>query len=543
MARQSSTRTGLKKYSQVVPSPSHANLITAARAQLKSNAANESGIGNGSLQGTTGQIFTADGYDPNGAKGVAFDLSAYTAQTNVSGWLHMEMSPNLNDGISVAVNGAPTPTEPAGRGTSDNYIISTTDAVTGSWPTLAAIKNGVYWAATGGSFKSYMLGISSYDGVANYIYGFDKTGQDDNYIDIVWEVNKYMDLYWSGLLVSRQDCPASLPVSNSFKYVVPGARTSSSTNNNLGAYVKNFFAAKANQLMDTSGAIGMIGDSLTTGGGLPSSLYDLPAISAAKAGANPALSGAVRPPWAPKNGITLGNGNAACNGFDGAGADTGAIAYGDTGYMACFFRKLGKVGWMPSNNKCYARAGQGSSSMVGQLDAMMTAYAGVIPDILCAPFGTNDYIALGNAASTDATTFDTNAKALLTAAYNYGIKKVIIHTVPKGGSASAYNNSTYDAALLAINTKVALLQDWCISQGYGSNFLSIWDAFTNFGGLTPDLTKFKPAGTSIQDVHYNVRGMVDFGMGFGDIAASWYSSGGSGSGSGVLSGILGSILG
>lgn len=543
MARSGSTRAGLRKYNQVVPTPSHPNLLSYARAQLKSSASTEPGIGSGSLQGNVVAVFGDTGYNMNVGKPVVYDCATDVATLQTTGWVHMEMTPDYNNGLS---NSEGVVTRPSGMVAATISVYSTTDVVTsGSGSTVVAggFKSYIGWT-TGGQFTSYLNGTggTDYPGKFFYVYGHDKQGAEDNYLDAMWETNGTIDIYWSGLLVSRQVCIAPT-TANIRRLIAFGANTSNATTTLGTARIRNCFVAKADNapVMDTSGAIGMIGDSQTTTGGLPTEMFDLPET----AGGTTSAAGGIRCPWVPKNGLTTGSGNPTSNGFDGGGFLTvsGTPTFrGDVGYMASFFRKLGKAGWMPSNNKCYATAGAGSSAMVAQLDAMMLAYGSTIPDILLAPFGTNDYISMGGVPTTDATNFDNNAKAMLTAAYNYGIKKVIMWTVPKGGTAPDYNTVNYDNALLAINAKVNALQAWCVSQGYGSGFLSVWDAFTYYGGLNVDTSKFKTSVSAITDVHFNPQGSAEFGMAFGDIATNWYSSGGSGGSSGMIGGLISGLI-
>jgi len=511
-----STKNGLKKYNGVVPAPSHPNLITSLRAQLKSTAATEVGIGSASLQGSAVGVFTTDGYDPNGGKPIQFDasISGNATAFDTNGWIHMEMTPDYNNGTNPA---AGVYSGPVGRSGAAYFFSS---ASTGSFGAAGAVKAGINWASSGSSglFTPYLNGIAV-PGSPFYIYGHDKTGTADNYVDIIWRASTYMDIYWSGLLVSRQVYPATHSAgADIFKYQCPAGQTNGTATN--GAKMRNFFAMPTPQttIMDTSGAILHIGDSQTVTQGLPSTFYDLPETGADNV--------AVRLPWAPKNGLTTGGGNPACNGFLAGGVtDGGPSTLGDVGLISAFYRKLGKAGWMPSNNKNYAVAGESSSAMVTQFNTAMAAYAGVVPAVLTALFGTNDYISMGGAASTDTTSFTTNCQALITAAYNAGIPKMIMWTIPEGGTATEYVGvAAYEAALAALNVAVWALPAWSLSQGYGADFLSIYDCFTAMGGLTVDTDSFIARTVPLTNVHLSAQGGTTAGQGIGDIVANWWYS-------------------
>lgn len=135
---------------------------------------------------------------------------------------------------------------------------------------------------------------------------------------------------------------------------------------------------------------------------------------------------------------------------------------------------------------------------------------GYRPALVTCILGTND-VAVLRAPATFASTYQT----LLTKLKNYAVRRVVLGTIPSFRADTSYTEE-YHTNTVALNEQIKALPAWATAQGYGANWCSVVDLWSNFGGNSIDLADFQTA-----NIHPSSQGSAKIGrwMGSGAVQA------------------------
>lgn len=213
------------------------------------------------------------------------------------------------------------------------------------------------------------------------------------------------------------------------------------------------------------------------------------------------------PYWHENYGYTSG---------DVAGA--GGSHNSDGAFIPEFYRVLAKSGYFPRRNWNGGRSG-GTVATAASNIVPATSYAGYVelmrglgyrPALVTCILGTND-VAVLRAPATFASTYQT----LLTKLKNYAVRRVVLGTIPSFRADTSYTEE-YHTNTVALNEQIKALPAWATAQGYGANWCSVVDLWSNFGGNSIDLADFQTA-----NIHPSSQGSAKIGrwMGSGAVQA------------------------
>lgn len=429
------------------------------RAALRATTADEAGISNATQYSATMDI-TADGIDPNGVRGLTYDISASDAALQAGGRMSVLLDQNFNiDGFDPA---------------STQYLASVQHF------NLQFKGNQRFRFQLGSAIPE----ISTED---IFIGGAGKPSEWQ--VDINW--NGFdIELFFDGLPVLAHTFTAWGATFASNMY---GAGLTSIANDYEGNRIKDLLlTSEPFTFINANESVMFLGDSLTTQGSPPVFM-------------TAPQAGWASPDWLPTNNQ---GGFAGFSGVDNSNSSPSFTT--DEGLVCSFMRKLFKAGIRPTNNTNFARTGDDVGQQVGQV-ALLTGAQN--PTLAVCHLGTN------NAADNQpASQFVSEYQTLITELEGEGIARMIICTVPSmessAGGAVDRSGQVYRDAVDSYNAEIDGLIAWSIAQGYSIQIHKA-DVFTALGGHAINPSHFKVA-----DLHYAEPGSNIAGDTAGDVAVA-----------------------
>ena len=310
-------------------------------------------------------------------------------------------------------------------------------------------------------------------------------------IDTVWnkgEVQIFVDYLKVGHIRLRSTSEYQTPEFGQF-YI--GGLTTVADSGPAGYPIKNFQVVARETLFPVHplyGKVGYLGDSFTAG-------------AQAYAGM---VTGApsTYPSWNPGPGWQSAHGS----------QPSYQTQFKDVSYICELTRTLSKAGiWTDGGRGNFNQAVSGSKATDQVANYAYFTTNNLKPQILVCGVGTNDA-----AQGTSASSFATSYQNLITTAYNDGVSKMVLWTVPSLRADSTYRTPTFDGYIAAINQVINTLPLWAANQGYGAKFVTVVDIFNLFGGHNIDSKDFGLGTPGSENIHPSIYGNQKLGKWMGE---------------------------